>query len=199
MIYAILGDRGDGKSAFATATAFNEYMNNGAKIVCNYKLNFPPSPTGGKVIEKSLYEITKLPDDINDAILILDEFHLIAPSRKIFGKSNERYIILVTQLRKRNITLFWLSQRWMLVDKGIRDQTDFYIMMSNISDDFFIAEICDRWTDAPLNTIEFDAKEFFKGKYYDTTEVITRGDEKLESDEEVKKDANSKRKGGRDA
>ena len=178
MIYSVLGDRGEGKNTFATATAYREYMTNGAKIVCNYTLNFPPSPTGGQVIEKTLYEITELPEDINNSILILDEFHLIAPARKIFGKSNERYIILVTQLRKRNITFFWLSQRWMLVDKGIRDQTDFVIMMSNVYGSFFLADISDRWTDAHLTTIEFDATEFFKGNYYDTTQVITRGDEK---------------------
>src|SRR6056297_1433059 len=187
MIYAVLGDRGEGKSAFATYTAFIEYMNNGAKIVCNYKLNFPPSPTGGVVIEKSLYEITTLPEEINNSILILDEFHLIAPSRKIFGKSNEKYILLVTQLRKRNITLFWLSQRWMLVDIGIRDQTNFVVMMSNIYGNFFVGEIMDRWTDETLQSVEFDASEFFKGNYYDTNQVITRGDEKLDDKKEVTK------------
>lgn len=192
MIYAVLGDRGAGKTTIMTFTAYKEYMEQGRKIVCNYKLNFPPSPTGGEVINMSLAEVVELPDEIDGALLLLDEFHLIVNSRKIFSKSNEKYIRLVTQLRKRKIDFFFATQRLRMVDVQIRDQVNFLMISEPLGNNKFRIILIDKWTEEILNTYDFDATKFFKANLFDTDEIIDTGQKELDKKREEENENENK-------
>jgi len=162
-IIGIIGDRGSGKTCFMTRLLLQDY-NNGRKIITNYWVDFPHT-------KMSFEDLANLPTHINGSTIALDEIHVAVDSRESMSSINKQLTKLATQLRKRNIILYYTTQRFNLIDKRLRDQTDYLVRMSPASDGIFIASTYNRWTlDKPLTNKRFDGKPFYK--YYDTTEVI---------------------------
>jgi hypothetical protein len=66
--------------------------------------------------------------DYKNIVLIVDEAHLYFNARKRDkGGLMERLDVILTQCRKRNIKIFFISQRMKRVDINIRRMTDFVI------------------------------------------------------------------------
>lgn len=163
-ISCIVGNFGSGKTLFMTYLA---YLNQGyRKIFANYHL---------KEIEytyMTINELAEFPDDLRDAIVLLDEGHVGANAYDVFKKDVRKFSQFITQIRKRNIVMFWSTQRFRRVALPLRELTEFFYEMSateidgvshikifNIDNDYeFIKEFI------------FDGRPMFNK--YDTEEII---------------------------
>lgn len=168
-ITAILGRRGDGKTCFATFLAKLDAAR-GRKIYANYTLIGIP-------YEKiTLSQVAQLPEWLHDATIILDEIQEGADSREIFKSGNKQITKLATQLRKRKLTLYYTTQVITMVDKRMRQQTDYLVeceATDKVNPTHFRVRVYDR--ELPFNTdmineFIFNGEPIFK--HYDTNEVI---------------------------
>ena len=173
-VFALLAKRGHGKSAFMTEILYNDYLA-GKKIITNYHVEFPH-------IRMSFAEIMLLPEELQDASVGLDELQVGASSRRSLSKTNMDINKFFTQLRKRNITLYYATQNFRFVDIDIRTQTDYIIYLFKLSDNEFKIKVVDRhdWGAEPINEFIWDATELFKKQLYDTNEIISFDDTKEE-------------------
>lgn len=165
-IYAIIGDRGAGKTALMTHLLFQD-SEAGIPVVSNYRLYFHHT-------YMSLKEIAELPESIQDSTIGIDEFQIGADSRSAMSKANMQLTKFVTQLRKRNCVLYFTTQRFNLIDKRIRDQVDYTMMISNVSTkrepDISLLQTFDRWTGEMVGEKVFYLKKAFS--LYNTNEII---------------------------
>ena len=168
-VIGILGERGHGKSVILTKLGYNDYLV-GKKIVANYHLNFPH-------IYMTFEEIIELPEELEDCTLLLDEFQVGAGARKALSNANTSINKFITQLRKRNIMLYYATQHIRFVDIDVRTQTNFVIFIRKIDKSIFDVKFVDRWmpTAPPINHFTWDATDFFEKKLYDTKEIISFG------------------------
>lgn len=124
MICGIFGDRGSGKTLFMTLLLkIDEEDKN--HIITNYNVSFPHK-------KMTLEEICKLPEELSNATIGLDELHMAADSRRFMADSNKQLAVLVTQIRKRQCDLYYTSQRIMQIDKRIRSHTDRVIVIEKV-------------------------------------------------------------------
>lgn len=179
----ILGQRGGGKTLLMTHLAYMDYEINKSLIVSNYHLNFDYK-------YMTLSELAELPDWLKDATVCLDEIQVGADSRSVFAKGNKSISTLATQLRKRNITLYYTTQLLGQVDKRLREQTDYIIITKPLDKNkpgWFRLEIYDKRTDFILGEKFFWGKETFQ--LYNTNEVILyEGEKDGEDIEEIEED-----------
>jgi hypothetical protein len=182
-IVGILGQRGGGKTLLMTHLAYMDYEINKSLIVSNYHLNFDYK-------YMTLSELAELPDWLKDATVCLDEIQVGADSRSVFAKGNKSISTLATQLRKRNITLYYTTQLLGQVDKRLREQTDYIIITKPLDKNkpgWFRLEIYDKRTDFILGEKFFWGKETFQ--LYNTNEVILyEGEKDGEDIEEIEED-----------
>lgn len=168
---AILGDRGSGKSNLMTAF-LKQAHDRGEKVIANYKLSFPYEL-------KSFEDIAKMGKDIANSVIGLDELGVGADSYDFFMEGPRKITQFISQIRKRRCVVYYTDQRWNKIHKRLRDQTDGFIIMSDLdsphpSTDFdcsglFRSEFYDE-------DLEFIDMKLFEGKpywkYYDTNEII---------------------------
>jgi len=115
-INIILGRQGSGKTLFLIKKAW-EYYKQGRTVYSNVHLTFP-------------YKKLDYNDIINckleSGIVIIDEIHLLLSARNSMSKRS-RVITdnFISQLRKRDISLFCTSQTLRKIDVKIRDECDF--------------------------------------------------------------------------
>ena len=179
-ITAILGRRGDGKTCFATFLAKLD-SDRGRKIYANYHLFGIPYEY------ITLEKVAELPTWLHNATIILDEIQEGADSREIFKKGNKSLTKLATQLRKRQLTLYYTTQVFTMADKRIREQTDYIVECEKVqktNPTHFHIRVYDR--ELPFNTdmvneFIFHGEPIFK--YYDTNEVIHYTGEPTSNDE----------------
>ena len=179
-VWAILGWRGGGKSSIMAKIAETDF-NNGKKIVSNFWLSFDH-------IEMTLEEIIKLPEELQNATVLLDELQVGAGSRNSLSKKNKEMNKFITQLRKRNIVLYFGTQNFKFVDTDIRSQTD-YILHTEAVDKVdkdnhkFSVIIVDRHDHRDsvygtvINTFIWDATELYERNIFNTNEIINFGKE----------------------
>lgn len=117
----IIGDKGSGKSTMAVGLAKIEY-DAGSKVVSNFALNF-------NHIYMTIKDMAELPDELINAVIIIDEAHMGANARTPFNKDNQQLISLVSQLRKMQSKILLISQKYKKVDKQIREDADYVITM----------------------------------------------------------------------
>jgi GTPase SAR1 family protein len=167
-ITCILGQRGAGKTLFMTYLA-HKYHSEGKRIFSNFTLKDIPFDY------ISFEQLAKLPDELTNAIVFLDEIQIGADSYEIFKKSNKMITIFTTQLRKRKITLYYSTQVFGMVTKRMRLQTNYIIEMSNkVKPGYIDANIYEYNTanyQDYIKSIKMDLRGYFNS--YDTDEVIT--------------------------
>ena len=120
-LFYFIGDKGAGKTSFATFWAKQEYLA-GKHVVLNYAVKFPHT-------EMTIDEMAELPDELVDSIVVIDEGLIAANARSVMSKSNNQLIKLVRQLRKMRSKILLVSQKYRDVDLQIREDADFIIMM----------------------------------------------------------------------
>lgn len=163
-ISCIVGDFGSGKTLFMTYLA---YMNqNYRKIFANYHLNDIP------YTYISINDLAKFPDELRNAIVLIDEGHVGANAYDVFKKDVRNIAQFITQIRKRNIVMFWSTQRFRRVALPLRELTKyFYEMHPTEYDGVSYVKIFDIDNNYEfIKEFIFDGRKMF-GKY-DTEEII---------------------------
>lgn len=179
-VIGILGSRGDGKTALLSEIGDND-QSAGKTVVTNYDVSFPH-------IRLDFEEIVMLPDVLQNCTLLLDEFQVGAGSRTALKKTNQAINRFITQLRKRNIMLYYTTQNYKFMDVDIRTQTNYILTTIKIfpkdkDDHTFRVTVVDRndYTDTRYGSIikifEWDASDLFGRKVYDTNQIISFGKE----------------------
>lgn len=179
-VIAIVGRRGHGKSALLSEIGGIDKAE-GKKIISNYELTY-----ADEIL--TFEEIILLPDILQNCTLLLDEFQVGAGARSALKKSNQTINKFITQLRKRNIILYFATQNFKFMDIDIRTQTDYIITTEKVNvqdkDDYnFILTVIDRHDvtegafGSVINILEWDATELFEKNVYDTNEIISFGKE----------------------
>lgn len=172
-ITAIVGNRGSGKTCFMTFLAL-KYHAEGKAIYSNYHLhNIPYKPM-------TLKEMAELPEELTNAVVLMDELHVGADSYDFMKSSSKAFYMFATQLRKRKVNWYYTTQIFTQVAKRIRMQTDYLITMENTKKEhLFNVHIYDRRkvenVNDPINRFTFDGTAYFSE--YDTDEVILFGDD----------------------
>lgn len=178
---AIVGDRGSGKTNLLTALMKHEFDTFGRRIVGNYQINFPSK-------FMTFDEVRKLPPEIRDSTIGLDELGLGADSYEFFSKANKEISELIFELRKLHAKAWYTVQRFNLIAKRLRDQTDGFILMEDLdrvnmvrSDGTPVAthrEVCDGMFRATFynGSFKFVVSRVFDGKpfwhLYNTDEKV---------------------------
>lgn len=179
-VIAIVGRRGHGKSALLSEVGVID-KEQGKKVISNYELSL-----ADEIL--TFEEIIELPDVLENCTLLLDEFQVGAGARSALKKSNQTINKFITQLRKRNIILYFTTQNFKFMDIDVRSQTDYIITTEKVdfkdeSDSNFIITVIDRHdvTDSSfgsvINILDWDASELFEKNVYDTNEIISFGKE----------------------
>jgi hypothetical protein len=110
MIIAIVGRRGQGKSALGTYRALQAYKKD-IPLYANYALKIPYHQYVGM-------------EYIKNGCVILDEGYLYADSRKSMSNANVFLSYELAQCRKNHNTLYFITQQSSWLDLRIRDNFD---------------------------------------------------------------------------
>ncbi len=110
MIIAIVGRRGQGKSALATYRALLAHRK-GIEVYANYTLKIP-------------YQRYVDMKYINNACVILDEAHIYADARRSMSNANVFLSQMLAQCRKNRNTLFFVTQTSNWLDQRVRYNFD---------------------------------------------------------------------------
>lgn len=106
---------------FLIKTAYN-YYKQGYNIYSNVHLNFPYTPIDYNDIVNCKY---------NNGIVILDEIHLLLPSRNSMSKVNRAICDgFLSMVRKKNLEVYGTTQTLRKVDVRFREEQD-YIYVCN--------------------------------------------------------------------
>lgn len=125
MIYAFIGcyqdiwqvnPMGNGKTMAMSYYGYQDHKK-GRKIVSNYFTSFSEQMTVEEMV--TLFDTT----DLQNITLLIDEIHVIFDS--LGHKQGKTRLItnMITQTRKRKVDLYYTCQRWMSVNKRLRDMT----------------------------------------------------------------------------
>lgn len=175
-VIGIIARRGHGKSTLLSKIGEDDY-NIGKKVITNFWVSFPH-------IQMSFEDIITLPKELQDATLLLDEFQVGAGARTALKKTNQDINKFITQLRKRNIILYYATQNYKFVDIDVRTQTDFIIMtkLTDVKNQYKVI-VVDRndFTDSNfgsvINIFMLDATDLYAREVFDTNEIINFGKE----------------------
>lgn len=115
VVIGVTGRRGQGKTLFASFLCLDAHVH-GRQVLHNGPLNF-----GRKV---AIEELVQLPENLRDAIVFLDEIPVILSNRRSATFASYVMNTLLTQLRKRAMSLIWTAQFESQVDVNVRYQTD---------------------------------------------------------------------------
>lgn len=165
-IVCILGRRGAGKSLFGVKLA-DDYHKAGITIFSNYHITIPHHPI-------DFNELASFPDYLHDCVILMDEMHIGSDAYDFWKQRVKNITDFITQIRKRRITLYYMTQVWKQVAKRLRDQTDYIFQCSNLMNDRYIVEIFDRYQSPPddyITSIIYDGSKYYK--MFDTNQLIT--------------------------
>lgn len=164
-ITAIIGDRGAGKTCIMTALA-EAYHKEGKRIFTNYHLFHIP------YTKITLEEMIKLPDHLNNSVVLIDEIHVWADAYDFMGKPARALATFATQLRKRKVNFYYTTQIFTQAPLRLRRQTNYFMAMQNTAKQGqFKTQIIDRFnSNTIVNEFYFDGRPFYDK--YDTDEVI---------------------------
>ncbi|MDY0292682.1 MAG: hypothetical protein RBR02_10155 [Desulfuromonadaceae bacterium] len=170
-ISCVIGDFGTGKTTYLAYLA----RSNAEKrnIFANFTLY------GIEYTPISVEDLANFPDWVKDGIVLLDEGHVGANIYNVFKKDVKEFSIFISQIRKRNIYVFWSSQFFSKVAKPLRDYTKYMFQFSEIKDIYgnqikgtATVELFDLHNYYQyINTFNFDGRPLFP--YFDTKELVT--------------------------
>src|SRR3990172_9831934 len=116
MIHLIIGRQGSGKTLLMVKQAY-EGFKSGKVIYSNVALHFP-------YIKISINDIIEC--KLNNAIVIIDEIHLLLPARNSMAKKS-RLICdgFLSMVRKKGLEVYGSTQTLRKVDIRFREESDF--------------------------------------------------------------------------
>lgn len=171
MIGGIDGHLGQGKTLTLTALGYYYKKKHDAFVVTNYDIDYANEKVTSTV------QI----DDISQehvGVMLLDEIWAWADSRE--SANNDVMNTFVINSRKRGWKVFWTAQKYHMVDKRLRHNTDFHIECRHIENvhkpDMLKIIIIDTMTGQPVNQIMVNAEVFYD--MYDTTEEVNNNKER---------------------
>jgi len=179
MITLVIGRQGSGKTLLLVKKAY-EYYKKGKTIYSNIKLNFPFKPIDyNDIIECKL----------ENAVVILDEIHLLLSSRNSMSKIN-RLIVdgFLSMVRKMGLTIIASTQTERKVDVRFREEKDFlyacnkYAYINNTWQEVLHNQNLDKSVPLMIHldireefSMNWIAMSFIGNQYfdlYDTTEIV---------------------------
>lgn len=117
MIHLIIGRQGSGKTLFLIKKAYESYVQ-GKTVYSNVHLNFPYEKLNYKDI---------IDCKLENAIVILDEVHLLLPSRQSLSKRNREICdSFLSMVRKKGLDVYGTTQTERKVDIRFREEKDFF-------------------------------------------------------------------------
>lgn len=123
---------------------------------------------------KALGKVPKSVDDVfNQAVIVLDEAHIGADSYDFLGKGARKLGEFITQVRKREILMFVVTQVLRQVARRIRDHIQYVVAMDKVAtyDSLFICKVYDGLAhDTLVNSKMYDLIDIFN--FYDTKEIV---------------------------
>lgn len=119
MIVTMEGVMGSGKTTAAVALAYEEFKNNGKKVISNTHLNFDYTH-----LDLAWFVEHVVDAELEDCVLILDEMYQIADSRSSQTKLNKLFTYFVVQTRKRGVDLYICTHHLDHIDLRIRRAAD---------------------------------------------------------------------------
>jgi len=169
-IICILGRRGSGKSLFGVRLAA-QYHNNGITIFSNYSMTIPH-------YDIDFTELATFPDYLHDCVIFMDEMHVGSDAYDFWKTRVKNITDFITQIRKRRITLYYMTQVKKQVAKRLRDQTDYIFQCEKLElPDIFRVDIFDAYQIAPddyIRTIIYNGKPYYN--MFDTNQLILLDD-----------------------
>ena len=121
MIHLIIGRQGSGKTLFLVKVAYEAYRS-GRKVYSNVHLKFPYKPIDYNDIVNYKY---------HNAVVIIDEIHAFLPARSSMRKINQKVVYgFLSMVRKRDLEVYATTQHAFKVDKGYREEKDYYYRCS---------------------------------------------------------------------
>lgn len=131
MIHIILGMQGHGKTLMAVKMAYESYLS-GKTIYSNVKLNFPFKHIDYNDIINCVYK---------NAVVLLDEIHLLLPARQSLRKINREICDnFLSMVRKKNLEIIATTQTMRKPDIRLREEADYIYYVEKF------AYIKDKWT-----------------------------------------------------
>ena len=112
---------GNGKTMSMTWFGYMDFLE-GRKVVSNYKTNFSDMKTVHEMVD--LFNET----DLQNITLLIDEIHVIYDSLGHKQEKNRFIRNMITQTRKRRVDLYYTCQRWMSVNKTLREMTTYILL-----------------------------------------------------------------------
>lgn len=174
-IIGIIGDRGDGKTTIETIM-LKKAHDAGFNVFSNYWLSF---------IDEDHYitfeEMSRLPEYLKDGFVGMDEIQIALDSRESLSSNNKSLTTLVTQIRKRGLTLIYTTQRMGMADLRLRQQTDILIFPSKVKafhkngiliDSLYKVIVQEVKTGEIIKSYYIDAYDCYEGHWYNTDEII---------------------------
>ena len=169
-IVCILGRRGSGKSLFGVRLA-EQYHLNGITIFSNYNMTIPH-------YDIDFSELATFPDYLHDCVIFMDEMHVGSDAYDFWKTRVKNITDFITQIRKRRITLYYMTQVKTQVAKRLRQQTDYIFQCEKMDyPDIFRVDIFDNYEIAPddyIRTIIYNGKQYYD--MFDTNQLILLGD-----------------------
>jgi len=123
MLYAIIGEYGDGKNTLSTAAAYLAHLK-GMTVYSNYFLEFPHIPV------RSISDIDKM----KSGTFIMDEAWYTFDSRNYGSAGNKKGSIVLSKLRKRKVDSYFVMQSLDLIDSRFRDRMNAILIPNLIKD-----------------------------------------------------------------
>lgn len=124
LVIGFKGYKGSGKTLAMTLFLYLEYKK-GKKIYTNYPVNFPHEYI-------DVQKLVDLDEQIQNAVIAIDELHMICDSRRSSSKQNMLMSYFVLQSRHRSVNFYYTTQLDGQIDVRIRDNTDINVICQNL-------------------------------------------------------------------
>lgn len=124
LVVGIKGLKAGGKTLVLTWLLYREYLL-GKKIYTNYDVFFPH-----EIID--VQKMVTLNIELQNAVIGIDELHMICDSRRSGKKQNILMTYFILQSRHRSVNFYYTTQFDGQVDKRIRENTDVNMVCENL-------------------------------------------------------------------
>ena len=124
LVVGIKGLKASGKTLVLTWLLFREYLM-GKKVYVNYRVFFPH-----ELID--VQKMVTLNIELQNAVIGIDELHMICDSRRSGKKQNILMTYFILQSRHRSVNFYYTTQFDGQVDKRIRENTDVNMVCENL-------------------------------------------------------------------
>lgn len=118
-ITAVIGPFGSGKTCLMTKRGYRHHLR-GRRVLTNYHVNFPHK----RVDLAWLLNALKSGTELMNCVLLLDEFHILMDSYDGMGNEVKLLSYIITQTRKRGVSVIITTQHEMQIHVRMRRFVD---------------------------------------------------------------------------